>query len=98
MTPKCARPLSGARPSACADAIGHLGARPVCGPWPEDGGRTRGGSSAGPSTRTPSSTGSCSAGAGSVAAPLEILWSFVDLDRALRRVGGEPRAGAAADR
>ena len=45
MAPKCARPLSGARPSASADAIGHFGARAVCGPWPEDGGRTRGGSS-----------------------------------------------------
>ena len=29
MAPKCARPLSGARPSASADAIGHLGARAV---------------------------------------------------------------------
>ena len=29
MAPKCARPLSGARPSACADAISHLGARAV---------------------------------------------------------------------
>ena len=27
MAPKCARPLRGARPSASADAIGHLGAR-----------------------------------------------------------------------
>ena len=35
MAPKCARLLSHARPSASADAISHLGARAVSGPWPE---------------------------------------------------------------
>ena len=46
MAPKCARPLSGARPSASADAIGHLGARAVCGPRPERRKESREGSSA----------------------------------------------------
>src|SRR5439155_3767209 len=35
MAPKCARLLSHSRPSASADAISHLGARAVRGPWPE---------------------------------------------------------------
>src|SRR2546422_3451922 len=35
MAPKCARLLSGARPSASADAIQPFGVRAVCGPWPE---------------------------------------------------------------
>ena len=52
MAPKCARLLSHARPSASADAISHLGARAVSGPWPEGRKRDPDGFTSVSSTRT----------------------------------------------